>query len=647
MAFKEHLTNFTSKINMKALVYTVSFMFYVVLLTCIFKFWSHFLASYILVLTIISGILYALWAKCSQSDSEEYGILSLKELDGISKLLRYATAVLSFISLMTTAKGLQNLVFSDDEAWLAYLASFAVQAILVCFSLTYCHIFTAIRSVKTLSERGKSLMTGFLTIFLAIAFVVSSSFSFSYIANNAYAQSWASDSEIMIERYLTKNISDLAGENMRIGRILYTNLEFYNESLSEAIDGYISTQDQEFSTTIRTFTLPQYTLSPDNSEHGYGLTDVIINGWKRRYPIHTDDIDGLVIRFDKCVADLNLYCDQYNQIVNTFDINSAASHTDWASVESALDEAYNELNELSNHLSPLSNSCAGLRNSTIKEDISVQRESLVAAINDFQTFLDVRKNSIDDLRTKAHNAANGYLAGSSGNSLPNEIEEIQKKIYTLNTTRTNDATKDAEKIIKRLSDILVTYSNSDVLSQDTAKDIVKLESLVKEYQTYIDLANQIETYTVENLSLTYNITEDAVNDLKTTGSVVNVTYNNWISLRDQDFLEFLSLLKKLPAEPTQDISQGHNVEELEGNYPGGMDNSRYRTEDVIYEASILRRDLLGDITDFERAFNYFKYDFTTMVFFSAFIAVFFDLGAFLTGCFIYGMEHFKYKMSKR
>ena len=647
MTVKERLGSFKGKAAAKASAYTIGFAVYAVLLTVIFKRGRHFLASYILILTIISGTLYALLVKNRQPVLPAHEILNLKELKGVSNLLRYATAVLSFISLMTTAGGLQNFVFSEGAAWLAYLASFAVQAILVCFSLMYCHIFTAIRSVQTLSERGKSLMTMILTFFLAIAFVVSSSFSFSYIANNAYAQTWADDSEIMIERYLTQCVSDLATENKRIGNLLYTELESYNESLNKAINEYISVQNQKFSATVDAFALPQYILSSDNSEHGYGLTNVIISAWKNRYPIRANDIDGLVIRFDKCVTDLNSYCDQYNRIVNALDISGAANRADWASVESALATAYDELNKLSSSLSTLGNSCAGLYNSTIKEDISVQREALSAAIVNFQNHIEDQKQSIDGLRNKAHVAVDGYSTGSNGNSLPDEIEAIQKKIYTLNATGNNSAAEDAEEIVNRLSDLLVTYSNNDVLGQETVKDIVKLESLVKEYQAFIDLADQIENYTATNLSLTYNIVKDTGEDIESASTVTKVTYEEWISSRDQDFLEFFSLLKKLPTEPDQDISQRSDTAELGDALPDSADSSIYRAEDVLHDASILRRDLLGNITDFERAFNFFKYDFTTMVFFSAFIAAFFDLGAFLTGCFLYGMEHFKHQAGKK
>lgn len=100
-------------------------------------------------------------------------------------------------------------------------------------------------------------------------------------------------------------------------------------------------------------------------------------------------------------------------------------------------------------------------------------------------------------------------------------------------------------------------------------------------------------------------------------------------------------------EPDQDKSQKNNTEESGDDFSDNTVSTSYHTEDVLYEASILRHDLLGNITDFECAFNFFKYDFTTMVFFSAFIAAFFDLGAFLTGCFLYGMEHFKHQVGKK
>ena len=65
--------------------------------------------------------------------------------------------------------------------------------------------------------------------------------------------------------------------------------------------------------------------------------------------------------------------------------------------------------------------------------------------------------------------------------------------------------------------------------------------------------------------------------------------------------------------------------------------------EVLERSTEVQRDLLGELTEFEKAFNYFKYRFPIMAFFSAFIAVFFDLGAFFTGCFLYATEYFNIK----
>lgn len=631
----------------KALVCVACFIIYTIIVTCIFLFWSSFLACYIFVLTIISCIIYTLVSKSNQPGSSADRILDKNEFKKISSLLRYATAILSFISLMTTARGLQDFVFSQNEAWLAYLASFAVQAILVCFSLAYCHIHAAIVSVATLSNCGKSLMTGVLSIFLALSFAVSSSFSFSYIANNAYAKTWANDGEILIQKFLTESISDLAVENKRIGNLLYEKIKIYNESLSTAIKQYISTHDDTLADTVTNFQLDNYNYESDSSDHGYGLNNEIINSWKNRYPSRAIEIDGLVSQFDSYVESLDSYYTTYNEIFNNFNISDAAHTADWLSVDSALGETYKTLSVLNNDLFSLADKCNKLYISTIEKDISPYRSQLSGTVTTFQRFINMQRTNIKEVRTKVQDAINGYSSSSNGTSLYKEIESLQKKIYILNTNYNIDdpdaAKKDVNEIINRLSNILVICTNNDILSNNTIAEILELEGLITEYQTYIELADQIEKYTDTKLAITYNITEIADETPVLSGAVVNTTYDAWISVREQDFLQFFSLLKKLPSEPDPEESTNPKESWAATDDSPVKESEKYHYPDVLYEANVMRRDLLGKITDFERAFSYFKYDFTAMAFFSAFIAVFFDLGAFLTGCFMYGIRHFEKK----
>lgn len=631
----------------KAIVWVTCFVIYTIIVTCIFRFWSAFLACYIFVLTIISSILYALVTKSNQPDIPAEHILCKEEFQKISSLLRYATAILSFISLMTTARGLRDFVFSENETWLAYLASFAVQAILVSFSLAYCHIHAAIVSVKTLSERGKSLMTGVLSIFLALSFVVSSSFSFSYIANNAYAKTWANDGEILIQKFLTESISDLAVENKRIGNLLYEKIKVYNESLSAAIKQYISTQDTALTDTTATFQLAEYTYNSDGSDHGYGLNNEIITSWKNHYPYRAIEIDGLISQFDSCVNCLDSYYNTYTEITENLNISDAVHTANWLSLDMALGETYSRLSTLYNELSSLTDKCNNLYISTINLDISPYRSNLATAVTNFKDFVGVQKDNIEKKRAEVQDAINGYSSNSSGTSLSNEIETLQKKIYILNTNyniNNPDAVKkNVDEIISGLSNILVICTNNDILSDETIAEILELEGLIAEYQNYIELSDQIESYTDTKLAITYNITEIPDDTSVSSGAVVNIAYDKWKSLRDQDFLQFFSLLKKLPSEPDQGESTNQEESGQTTNDSSVKDSEKYHFQNVLYEANIMRRDLLGKITDFERAFSYFKYDFTAMAFFSAFIAVFFDLGAFLTGCFMYGISHFEKK----
>lgn len=626
----------TDKIDVKAFLKVICFLVYAIFITCIFRFVSTFVACYILVLTVLSCFLYGFLSKSNQRNNPG---LSLFEHSNVAKLLRYATAVLSFVSLLTTANGLQGFVFSNSEAWLAYLASFAVQAILVSFSLTYCYIFNAIGEITTFSPRGKVLMQGTLTVFLAMSFMISSSFSFSYIANNAYKKSWVSDSETMIERYLSQGISDLDTENTRIGDLVYNQIQHYNEMLDETVGDYIISYNTTLVSTLDAFKFDDFNLVEDSSEHGYGLTNAIVENWEKLYPRYAPDISGVVGQFDDSVKTLRSYDEEYNQIVRTFNFKETALANKWDLVDSGIEDIYKKLNSLYKKLESLQKSCDGLYVYIIDEDILPYKTSLIRAVDDFKNFVDEQIQRISDLKTAVNVTANDYLSADGKDSLPSLIKTLQKKIYMLNDVYISDGTDalsdDVRSILEGLSNIVVTYQDEDILSADVVANISKLETLVKEYQSYLELIKQIEQYTDENLAITYNIVDMAEGtDTVNSGSVINVTYEQWLSLRDQDFLQFFALLKRLPVDPGQE-TQFHKQEETQS------DESKYTTANVLYEANVFRRDLLGKITDFERAFNFFKYDFKIMALFSICIAVFFDLGAFLTGCFLYGIKQFE------
>lgn len=569
---------------------------------------------------------------------------------------------------MTTAKGLQSFVFSENEAWMAYLASFAVQAILVCFSLTFCHIYSAIRSITTLSDRGKTLATGALTLFLAASFVVSSSFSFSYIANNAYILLGANDSEIIVERYLTQRITDLGAENNRVGSLLYDRIVDKNQTLTTTIDGFIDGENENLKTLVTDFSLSAYNSQLNGKRSDFGLTDEIVDGWKREYPSRVADINGLVLQFESYANDLKQYCDNYSTIQSNFNRDKISDKNDWSFTESVIQNAINSLTSLSKNLGSLQTQCKDIKIYVIDVDITPYKGDLIYEVEKLQNHVSDQIDYLNHLKERVEFAANGYSESGAGASIVDQIQKIQKEIYMLNTmdvaNNTQASQQKVSSIIEQLSTILMTRSNDDILNSNSVADILQLEELVSEYGTYIDLKHDIDRYIDQNLSKTYKIirkSESEVSDEPTNetwsdnGSVTDVTYEEWVSCRNRDFLKFFGLLKNLPdmsnlTESTS-ITESTSTADITSaeNYSDKPDHSgsEFVSADVLYEANVLRRDLLGQKTSFERAFNYFKYDFWAMAFFSAFIAAFFDLGAFLTGCFLYVMRHFAHKNQSR
>lgn len=128
--------------------------------------------------------------------------------------------------------------------------------------------------------------------------------------------------------------------------------------------------------------------------------------------------------------------------------------------------------------------------------------------------------------------------------------------------------------------------------------------------------------------------------------VYTVSEEEWKEQRNNDFYEFYTYVKSLPDVENVIVSKEDPNEEAATS----EELEKYNDTEVLEIISLLQRDLLGEITNVEKAFNYFKYTFPKMAYFSLFIAIFFDLGAFFAGGFLYVTEFFlmgKKKKCKR
>lgn len=507
----------------------------------------------------------------------------------------------------------------------------------------YCHLYVGTQSIKTLSARGKALVIGALTVFLAVSFVISSSFSFSYIANNAYSSSWNDDSEVMIQRYLIQSASNLSYENDRIIESISECINDHNDSLSQTIDTYVDKQESSLTELTTAFVLAKYSRPQDNSDHGFLLSNDVINSWKMRYPNHSADIDGLIMQFDACQTDLNEYYDVLEQIVNDFNIKEDVSQRKWDNILSTLEKSSIDLESLSKSLSLLNDRTNNLRTYIVNVDFDTYRGALSEEISKFNNHVNKCKMEIDNLMPRVKGVSNKNLSSDSDTSLYEQLKELQNNIHTINNANGDDGYKtQIDTILKSLSNIISNYSNNDIFDAKALSNLLELETLVKTYGNCLDLDKQLKDYINSDLSITYKISDDEETNIAEYGNIKNVTYSEWVSARDRDFMKLFSLIRELPSVlPVQEnITSNDTTNDNKTKTNNTVnDDIAYNAEAILYEANLLRRDLIGELTDFEKSFNYFKYDFSFMAFFSAFMAVFFDIGAFLTGCFLYVIKH--------
>lgn len=540
-------------------------------------------------------------------------IIDTQELDNAARLLRYATTVLSFLSLMTTANGMKFYVF--DREWKAYLGSFAVQSILVVFSLLLCHFYVVIGSFSHFSNAGKALMLGALTLFFATALIVSSSFSYAYISGNAYKNTWPEDSETLIQEYLIRETNVLKKQNKHLGKLFLENIENDIQRVIEKdIKNYEEHQKLEANKKISNFHMENYTEAQDDLEK-IEITSTI-NNLKNDRNARPEQLAVIQESYDMVgVSIMQQAFSDYSTIVQD---NKDLQGIDFDIIGEQLMKVSRELQKIITDVDNAITDVAYLETGFYINDINPIKTTFKSTARKFSNFVKTQKDNIDEL-IHSVNTANLNNEDTDGLSISEQIEIIRRTIYLLNSQQTDNLDLKIQELVNKVTELLENLS-SDVVTTESVSLLTLLTEKINEYGKALSLANKIQIYVQDDMNRIYISSENR-----------DASIEIWRNLRDADFNEFFSMLHELP-DPLF----------LDEAYQSKYKLQKYRnTADVLKEAESLRRDLLGELTDFEKALNYFKYDFRKMAAFSAFIAVFLDMGAFLTGCFLYSTRQIK------
>ena len=132
--------------------------------------------------------------------------------------LRLCTLLLAAVSFWATAQGMSSYVFS--EGWQAYAASLAVQGILVGLNFYLPSFWRRISS-------GPKIWLGALTV---VVLLCSSWFSFIYIVERVYKDSWGMDSRLLVQ-------SEYRRQLFRASDYADAYEEYLNGQLSEQVLG--------------------------------------------------------------------------------------------------------------------------------------------------------------------------------------------------------------------------------------------------------------------------------------------------------------------------------------------------------------------------------------------------------------------------
>lgn len=602
-------------------------------------FWKPIVACAVFLLIIVSVVVFCILRPFPDTEDYAERIMRWSEMNRASKLLRYATAVLAFISFLTTAKGMKSYVFEYE--WQAYLGSFAVQSILVVFSLLLCHLYSTMGRITGIGDVGKRMLLSALTLFFSISLVVSSVFSYSYIAGNAYKDTWAGDAEAMIQDFLICETGDLKEENERIGRLLLDKIiQMVSGDFGTLIEECVKQQKEGVGAEIEAFQLEVLNFDMNELDideyidylRGQGLS-----------AIRLSELNSIEKSYHDLNTAIEMCLNEYNDIAQS--LSDKLHGTDLESTQKCLEDVYEQLNNILAGITSICNANDNMETFHFQKDLTPIKQKIKLYMEKISRFIEGEKSRVDDLRARITSAENG-VATAGGEPILNRLEDIQHDIYLLKASQTvmpdsAQTQSSTKEIVKKIVDLLEDIPMDGTLSSADIAPLAALTDLLSEYEKYLKLSVELQSYQDNNLTKTYSISTYEIQNEADVGAENEreLTVEGWRTIRDRDFHLLFSMLKALPDSNVLDL-----LSEDEGDLM--EENTFYEPNDRLQEASSMRRNLIGDITEFERSINYFNSDYNKMAFFSAFIAVFFDLGAFLTGCFLYAVRYIEVEVYK-
>ena len=600
-----------------------------------------------LLLLIANFICYTLFKARAERDLSRVSLnVGRKEVKSSTQLLRYAASAMAFISFITTAEGMESFVF-NNVSWQAYLASFAVQSILLVFNFLFFHFYVRIKHLRELPSFFKRALTYCIVFLFTGALIVSSTFSFVFIANNTYKGMRAKNSNMTIEKFLIDEASKLSKVNDEIGEKLRTDVVEKTKNLKSGIEVLTGNAETENDRRIID-KVSEHNVSHCSKEDAFYTTaECTADKENARYKTEYDDIYEMLDSRKKTYDGIydEVYEPAYTlylNLKNNADIRKKTDSNTVTAKHDSLSKAYGDIVEVLQKLPEV-------KTLHLINAVSVYR-------NRANDAFDRLKQSINQLASFYAAMIPVYEGVTPAASIASGNEKKITDIFTFVYNNEYDSTE-AERILDFLSEQreAMRRQNADRAGQSGStsqpdstsepdnqyEELAKFTEVFNSFVKYAELKDRIKRFIDNDLSITYYIKSEGESDPAPSGegghTYKTVSEAEWTQERKRDFVEFISCLKALP-----DLEQYKEKEDasVKNEEEASALMKDYDQQAVLEEAYTLNRDLLEDISDFEQAINYFKYDFRLMAVLSAIMALFMDVASFLAGGFMFGASFF-------
>lgn len=591
----------------------------------------NLLVAAIILMTVV--VFIALWSVLCVIDMSDNGrtIKSLEldqsTLKSSKKSLTNGAAILSVISCYTTANGMKDVVFGG---WLAYPASIAVQVTLAFLSFFLLRFILAVRTLNW--PKVVERIVSYVLVLVAIGYLIMSSlFSYSFIVTNAYEKTRNENNEAIARTYFTETATLLESENNKRGTALYSALsnsindadglslaiqtqqavgqEKLNAQIISALD---EVSNMAVNITIEQETdfddLPNYELT-QSAKNTLIQSNTILKGWVDSLIEALNDLQPIAKKDAQA-----LLSDDYSKIKNHYNILYGSSGD---SAENALNQIMSTTNQIRSTNSMMRNHIQRTQNAII---------DLKPKIDQLRRYLETANDIVIQIENQQSQSTQNNISLQSPEDILKRINEIQIKAEVSNTQ------EDAKNDLNDLLEDVDSWTASQNLTSQTVEKIRAFCEDLKEYRKYIELKQTLESFNESAIKKIYVIVSSEENE-KTVGDLSYITEAKWISVRNENFYTLENSIALLPEYPAMEDSQLANSSE----------ENTAKISEIPSKAVQMQRILFAELTDVERAINYFGKEYTgyrKMAVFSVVMAVFFDLGAFISGNLVMLIEYF-------